>query len=91
MAFGFDDSNFWAWWSAPPFALVDGGMAPVVQLIMPLLPNGVHFDPRLGLLLMASALVLTLLSVLSITIVILRRQGLLGTLTHLQVWRRRVR
>ncbi len=72
LAFGFDDSNFWAWWASPPFALVDGGTAPAVQLIMPLLPDWVHFNPSLGLLLITSALAILLLLVTSASLVILR-------------------
>jgi hypothetical protein len=72
LAFGFDDSNFWAWWASPPFALVDGGTAPAVQLIIPLLPNWVRFNPLLGLLLFTSALILIFFAVLSITFVALR-------------------
>lgn len=72
LAFGFDNDNFWAWWAAPPFALVDGGTAPAVQLIMPLLPNWVQFNPLLGLLLFTSALIVVFLIMLSITFFVLR-------------------
>lgn len=75
LAFGFNDSNFWEWWASPSFALVDGGTAPAVQLIMPLITSQVHFDPLLGLLLITSALTLIFLVVLSTTLVILRLNG----------------
>jgi hypothetical protein len=73
LAFGFNDSNFWEWWSAPPFALVDGGTAPAIQLILPLSPSNVIFDPFWGLLLLTGALSLITLTVLIATLVILRR------------------
>jgi hypothetical protein len=75
LAFGFNDLNFWEWWASPPFALVDGGTAPAVQLIMPLSLSDVHFEPFLGLLLITSALTLIFLAMLSATLVILRING----------------
>jgi hypothetical protein len=74
-AFGYDDSNFWAWWASPPFALVDGGTAPAVQLIMPLLPDWVHFNPLLGLTLISAALAVLLPVALISTFLILRRNS----------------
>jgi hypothetical protein len=75
LAVGFNDSNFWEWWASPPFALVDGGTAPAVQIIMPLLPKWAHFDPVLGLLLIASALTILLTGLMRTTLVMLRRNG----------------
>jgi hypothetical protein len=75
LAFGVDYDNFWVWWASPPFALVDGGTAPAVQLIMPLLPNWLYFNPLLGLLLLTVALTIILLIMLSITFVLLRRNS----------------
>ncbi len=75
LAVGYDDANFWAWWSAPWFALVDGGTAPAIQLIMPLLPRWVQFEPRLGLALVVGALAILLLIAIKVNVVLLRRVG----------------
>jgi hypothetical protein len=75
MAFGYNDGNFWEWWSAPGFALVDGGTAPAVQLIMPLLPTWAHFNPLLGLLLITIVLIGLLLIVVNVSLLILRLNG----------------
>lgn len=53
LASGFDDINFWTWWTAPSFALVDGGTAPTIQLILPLVPGQVNFHPARGLAMIA--------------------------------------
>jgi hypothetical protein len=75
LAFGFNDSNFWEWWSSPAFALVDGGTAPAVQMVMPLLPQGVNFNPALGLCLITGALVALCLVLVITNLVLLRLCG----------------
>ncbi len=75
MMFGFNDNNFWEWWAAPAFALVDGGTAPAIQLIMPMLPSYVTFNPLSGLALIAAALMVLFLTVVFGTLTILRLNG----------------
>jgi len=72
LASGFDADNFWSWWISPPFALVDGGTAPAVQLIMPLRPDWIHFNPLFGLLLLMGALLILLPIFISITFMLMR-------------------